>query len=96
MTLAARKFSDCINRVRYHGTSFLLEKNGVPVARIVPVQPNLSSEFKQLTNTLRQARQSSPQEVKPAQQTPDPRDASGETKQNQGPVKQVKRPTLNW
>ena len=36
VTQAARKFADCVNRVRYQGTSFVLHKNGVPVARIVP------------------------------------------------------------
>jgi len=36
VTEAARNFSDCINRVRYQGTTFILHKNGVPVARIVP------------------------------------------------------------
>jgi prevent-host-death family protein len=36
VTEAARNFADCVNRVRYQGTSFVLEKNGVPVARIVP------------------------------------------------------------
>jgi prevent-host-death family protein len=39
VTEAARNFADCVNRVRYQGASFLLEKNGVPVARIVPVEP---------------------------------------------------------
>jgi antitoxin (DNA-binding transcriptional repressor) of toxin-antitoxin stability system len=36
VTDAARNFSDCVNRVRYQGTTFLLQKNGVSVARIVP------------------------------------------------------------
>lgn len=36
VTEAARNFADCINRVRYQGMSFILEKNGEPVARIVP------------------------------------------------------------
>jgi len=36
VTEAARNFSDCINRARYQGTTFILHKNGVPVARIVP------------------------------------------------------------
>lgn len=36
VTEAARNFSDCINRARYLGTTFILHKNGVPVARIVP------------------------------------------------------------
>lgn len=36
VTEAARNFSDCINRARYQGTTFVLHKNGVAVARIVP------------------------------------------------------------
>ena len=36
VTEAARNFADCINRARYQGTTFVLHKNGVPVARIVP------------------------------------------------------------
>jgi prevent-host-death family protein len=38
VTEAARNFADCVNRVRYQGTSFILHKNGVPVARILPVE----------------------------------------------------------
>jgi antitoxin (DNA-binding transcriptional repressor) of toxin-antitoxin stability system len=36
VTEAARNFADCINRVHYQGASFVLHKNGSPVARIVP------------------------------------------------------------
>jgi antitoxin (DNA-binding transcriptional repressor) of toxin-antitoxin stability system len=36
VTEAARNFADCINRAHYQGTTFVLLKNGVPVARIVP------------------------------------------------------------
>jgi antitoxin (DNA-binding transcriptional repressor) of toxin-antitoxin stability system len=36
VTEASRNFADCINRARYQGTSFILHKNGVTVARIVP------------------------------------------------------------
>ncbi len=39
VTVAARMFADCVNRVRYQGTTFLLKKNGVSVARIVPIDP---------------------------------------------------------
>jgi prevent-host-death family protein len=37
VTEAARNFADCINRARYQGTTFVLQKNGSPVARIVPI-----------------------------------------------------------
>jgi prevent-host-death family protein len=36
VTEAARNFADCVNRVRYQNMTFLLLKNGTPVARIVP------------------------------------------------------------
>jgi antitoxin (DNA-binding transcriptional repressor) of toxin-antitoxin stability system len=36
VTEASRNFADCINRARYQGTTFVLHKNGVVVARIVP------------------------------------------------------------
>lgn len=38
VTDASRNFSDCVNRARYQGTSFILLKGGTPVARIVPAQ----------------------------------------------------------
>jgi antitoxin (DNA-binding transcriptional repressor) of toxin-antitoxin stability system len=36
VTEASRNFADCVNRARYQGTIFILEKNGSQVARIVP------------------------------------------------------------
>lgn len=36
VTEASRNFADCVNRARYQGTTFVLHKNGVAVARIVP------------------------------------------------------------
>ena len=44
VTEAARNFSDCINRVRYQGTTFILHKNGVQVARIEPVPGTMQTE----------------------------------------------------
>jgi antitoxin (DNA-binding transcriptional repressor) of toxin-antitoxin stability system len=38
VTEASRNFADCINRARYQGTTFILHKSGVAVARIVPVE----------------------------------------------------------
>jgi antitoxin (DNA-binding transcriptional repressor) of toxin-antitoxin stability system len=43
VTEAARNFADCINRAHYQGTTFVLHKNGVPVARIVPEQEKEST-----------------------------------------------------
>jgi prevent-host-death family protein len=36
VTEASRNFADCVNRARYQGVTFILQRNGVPVARIVP------------------------------------------------------------
>jgi antitoxin (DNA-binding transcriptional repressor) of toxin-antitoxin stability system len=36
VTEAARNFADCINRAHYQNVTFVLLKNGSPVARIVP------------------------------------------------------------
>ncbi len=36
VTEAARNFADCVNRVRYQNVTFVLLKNGTPVARLVP------------------------------------------------------------
>jgi prevent-host-death family protein len=36
VTEAARNFAECVNRVRYQNVTFVLMKNGTPVARLVP------------------------------------------------------------
>ena len=36
VTEAARNFADCVNRVRYQNVTFVLLKNGTPVARLIP------------------------------------------------------------
>jgi antitoxin (DNA-binding transcriptional repressor) of toxin-antitoxin stability system len=36
VTEAARNFADCVNRVHYQNMTFVLLKNGSPVARLVP------------------------------------------------------------
>jgi antitoxin (DNA-binding transcriptional repressor) of toxin-antitoxin stability system len=36
VTDAARNFADCVNRVHYQNVTFVLIKNGLPVARLVP------------------------------------------------------------
>lgn len=49
VTDAARGFSDLINRVRYRGESATLTKNGLAVARVVPVvRPLTGSELAKL------------------------------------------------
>ncbi|HEY1902401.1 MAG TPA: hypothetical protein VGG56_08240 [Terracidiphilus sp.] len=41
VTDAARNFADCVNRAHYQGITFILHKNGVPVARIGPASKAL-------------------------------------------------------
>jgi prevent-host-death family protein len=36
-TMLARRLGDVLGRVRYRGESFVVERNGDPVARVVPV-----------------------------------------------------------
>lgn len=38
VTDAARNFAQCVDRVRYQNVSFVLLKNGSPVARLVPTE----------------------------------------------------------
>lgn len=36
VTEAARNFAECVNRAHYQNVTFVLLKNGSPVARLVP------------------------------------------------------------
>ena len=36
VTKAARNFADCVNRAHYQDVTFVLVRNGSPIARIVP------------------------------------------------------------
>jgi prevent-host-death family protein len=38
-TQAARTFSDLLNRVRYRGEEFVIERGGEPICRIIPARP---------------------------------------------------------
>jgi len=38
-TEAARSFSDLMNRVRYRGESFVVERGGKPICEILPAKP---------------------------------------------------------
>lgn len=92
VTQAARRFADCINRVRYQDTSFVLHKNGVPVARIVPVTSN-SSDLERLAVALRDAREEARLDEEAAEKlisTPD------EPHKAAKPENLLRRPTLNW
>ena len=38
-TVAARRLSELMNRVRYRGESFVVERAGQPICEILPVKP---------------------------------------------------------
>lgn len=58
VTEAARNFADCVNRVRYQSMEFVLVKNGLPVARLVPNEEKTSTG-RELAKALRGAELSS-------------------------------------
>jgi prevent-host-death family protein len=43
VTEAARNFADCVNRARYQDVTFVLLKNGTPVAQLVPNKEKVCS-----------------------------------------------------
>ena len=51
-TETARRFSELMNRVRYRGESFIVERGGKPVCEILPVRPTRFSG-KDLADLLR-------------------------------------------
>jgi prevent-host-death family protein len=62
VTEAARNFADCVNRVRYQNVTFVLLKNGTPVARLVPERKKAGS-VRKLAAALREF-ELSPEEAK--------------------------------
>jgi prevent-host-death family protein len=55
VTEAARNFADCVNRVHYRNQSFVLVKNGKPLARLIP-ENEKKCTGKQLAKILRKTR----------------------------------------
>jgi antitoxin (DNA-binding transcriptional repressor) of toxin-antitoxin stability system len=53
VTEAARNFADCVNRVHYQNVTFVLLKNGAPVARLVPERKKAGS-VRKLAAALRE------------------------------------------
>jgi antitoxin (DNA-binding transcriptional repressor) of toxin-antitoxin stability system len=53
VTEAARNFADCVNRVHYQNVTFVLLKNGTPVARLVPERKKAGS-VRKLAAALRE------------------------------------------
>ena len=57
VTEAARNFADCVNRVRYQNMTFVLLKNGTPVARLVPAEEKVCTG-RDLAEALREVEMS--------------------------------------
>jgi prevent-host-death family protein len=92
VTQAARRFADCVNRVRYQGASFVLHKNGVPVARMVPVESVSGTDLERLAVALREARSEEEIDKEASRLIAGP----GEIRQIPQPPNPPKRPRLNW
>lgn len=94
VTQAARRFADCVNRVHYQGASFLLEKNGVPVARIVPVESASDARLERPAAVHREARKEEALDERAAHRSA----ASGSGEPSGTPHREsvLRRPPLNW
>lgn len=55
VTEAARHFADCVNRAHYQNVTFILLKNGTPVARLAPPQNEKLCSGRALAAALAQA-----------------------------------------
>ena len=93
VTVAARRFADCINRVHHKGTSFILHKNGVPVARIVPVGSIPGADLEQFAVALREVREEA--DLEKGEAAAMSREVEEPGKISPAPIP-PKRPALNW
>ena len=55
-TEAARTFSDLLNRIRYRGEEFVVERAGEPVCRMAPAAPTKQLTWRELLSLLRETR----------------------------------------
>ena len=51
-TEAVRTFSDLLNRIRYRGEEFVVERSGEPVCRMTPAAPPKHVSLRDLTSLL--------------------------------------------
>lgn len=52
-TEAVRTFSDLLNRIRYRGEEFVVERAGEPICRMTPAGPAKTLTFRDLASLLR-------------------------------------------
>ncbi len=60
-TEAVRRFSDILNRVKYKGEEFVVERGGEPVCRIVPAGPPKKFTVADFVRVLREAPKPDPE-----------------------------------
>ncbi|MGC1401799.1 MAG: type II toxin-antitoxin system prevent-host-death family antitoxin [Thermodesulfobacteriota bacterium] len=54
-TKAAREFSELLNSVKFKAEAYVIERNGKPLARIIPISPaETGRELKDLRHLLRE------------------------------------------
>jgi antitoxin (DNA-binding transcriptional repressor) of toxin-antitoxin stability system len=53
-TEAVRTFSDLLNRIRYRGEEFVVERAGEPVCRMTPAAPTKRLSLRDLASLLRE------------------------------------------
>lgn len=53
-TQAVRMFSDLLNRIRYRGEEFVVERGGEPICRISPAAPTRRLTLRELHSLLRE------------------------------------------
>ena len=53
-TEAVRTFSDLLNRIRYRGEEFVVERAGEPVCRMSPAAPARTLSLRDLASLLRE------------------------------------------
>jgi antitoxin (DNA-binding transcriptional repressor) of toxin-antitoxin stability system len=53
-TEAVRSFSDLLNRIRYRGEEFVVERAGEPICRMTPAAPAKTLSLRDLASLLRE------------------------------------------
>jgi antitoxin (DNA-binding transcriptional repressor) of toxin-antitoxin stability system len=59
-TEAARSFSDLLNRIRYRGEEFVVERAGEPICRMTPAAPTKMLSLRELAALLREVPKADP------------------------------------
>lgn len=52
-TQLAKRLSDILNRVQYRQERFIIERNGEPIAEIVPAGPQVGATFGEILEKLK-------------------------------------------